>query len=145
MNGYFLISGRSFLPVPSVQGGLCLHLGANLVHPELQRFNAKEKQLQKSKKETQESTKEKKLGTGVAKSLFSLVHLKLLLCCLQLICLRKATSQEELRAGLDDSTFPKMHTAYFYHQRNQEPSICLKIARARRDGGPETKTSTHPM
>lgn len=129
-----------------MQGGLCLQLGANhLVHPELDCFNAKEKQPQKSKKETQESTKEKKLGTGVPKSLFSLVHLKLLLCCLQPICLRKATSQEELLAGLDDSMFPKMQTAYFYHRRNQDPSICLKIVRARRDGGPKTKTSTHPM
>lgn len=111
----------------------------------------KKKQPQKSKKETQESTKEKKLFCTPVPSLPHIVtsrtthHLKLLLCCLQPICLRKATNHEELLAGLDDSMFPKMHTAYFYHLRNQEPSICMKIARARRDGGPKTKTSTHPM
>lgn len=38
-----------------------------------------------------------------------------------------------------------MHTAYFYLPEAQEPSICMKIVRARRDGGLNTDKVKTPL
>lgn len=53
--------------------------------------------------------------------------------------LRKATSGQELQEELDDILFSIMYTAYFYLSEAQEPSIGMKIVRARQERGLNTE------
>lgn len=56
----------------------------------------------------------------------------------------KLPAKKNFKQDLMTTCFPKCIERIF-NTESHEPSICMKIARARRDGGPKTKTSTHPM